>query len=60
MQCNCGGETVERKVQRKHKIVCLYDACTACGRIAIFWETDDWREKDEPVPDIPTALSTYW
>lgn len=44
MQCNCGGETAERTVQKDYKIVVEYRSCTSCGRVLI---TKDIREGDD-------------
>ena len=35
MQCNCGGDTVERQIVRSKKVVCEYQRCKICGRQAV-------------------------
>lgn len=32
MQCSCGGETRDHKIQRNKIVVCEYVRCVRCGR----------------------------
>lgn len=35
MQCNCGGETVERTVTKNYEPIVWYLQCRSCGRCLI-------------------------
>jgi hypothetical protein len=48
MECNCGGETSERQIVRKKKVVCEYQRCRSCGRQVI--TKGDYPEDVEDLP----------
>jgi len=45
MQCNCGGEMLDRKETKDYKTVATWKVCTACGRVGAI------REVNQPIED---------
>ena len=45
MQCSCGGETTDHKVQKNNRIVGRYAKCNTCGRIC--WDGKPYVLQDD-------------
>ena len=54
MQCSCGGEMKDHKVQRNLQIVAEFQSCEDCGRVHWFWTGPqiDRKEFSLPIPPV--------
>ena len=58
MQCSCGGETEDHKVQKNLTLVGEYVRCDACGRIHWLWAGPEIDRKEYPLaPEFVTEIS---
>ena len=49
MQCSCGGEMKDHKVQRNLQIVGEFQSCKGCGRVHWMWAGPEIDRKEYPL-----------
>tara|TARA_R100001086_G_scaffold66067_1_gene30699 strand:+ start:471 stop:665 length:195 start_codon:yes stop_codon:yes gene_type:complete len=52
MQCSCGGEMKDHKVQRKLEVVAEFMSCKGCGRTQWLWAGPEIDRKKMPMAGV--------
>ena len=55
MQCSCGGDTKDHRVQRNYETVGEYVCCKGCGRIHWLWAGPEIDREKMPMAPPPIS-----
>jgi hypothetical protein len=53
MECPCGGETKDHKIQKNYEIIGEYARCKGCGRVYWFWAGPEIDREKMPMAPPP-------
>ena len=57
MQCSCGGEMKNHKIQKRLQVVAEFQSCNACGRVHWMWAGPEIDRTEYPLaPEFVTEV----
>ena len=57
MQCSCGGEMKNHKIQKRLQVVAEFQSCKSCGRVHWMWAGPAIDRKEYPLaPQFVTEV----